>query len=64
MVTWMQVMAEARRLDEKRKSGERLNEEDALGLVVMLFDFHNQAVEKVPEPSRPSLRATGQGGGC
>ena len=56
MVAWIQVMAEARRLDEKRKLGERLNEEDALGLVAMLLDFHNQAVEKVPEPSRPSLR--------
>jgi hypothetical protein len=60
MVTWMQVMVEARRLDDKRKSGERLNGEDSAGLVSMLLNFHDQAVEKVPEPSRPALRMTGQ----
>jgi hypothetical protein len=63
MVTWMQVMAEARRLDEKRKCGEHLSEDEGAGLVDMLLDFHNQAVEKVPEPSRPSLRVTGQRSG-
>lgn len=63
VVTWMQIMAEVRRLDDKRKRGEHLGEEDAAGLVAMLLDFHNQAVVSVPMPSRPSLRRTGQDNG-
>jgi hypothetical protein len=61
MVTWMQIMAEVQRLDDKQKGREHLSEEDAAGLVAMLLDFHWQAVEKVPTPSRPSLKATGHG---
>jgi hypothetical protein len=57
----MQIMVEVRRLDDKQKSGERLSGEDAAGLLSKLLDFHEQAVEKVPEPSRPSLRMTGRG---
>jgi len=59
VVTWMQIMVEVRRLDEKRKCGERLGEEEGAGLVAMLLDFHNQVVEKVPTPSRPPSRMTG-----
>ena len=55
----MQIMVEVRRLDEKRKCGERLGEEEGAGLVAMLLDFHNQVVEKVPTPSRPPSRMTG-----
>jgi hypothetical protein len=61
MITWMQIMAEVRRLDDKQKGGEHLSEEDAAGLVAMLLDFHHQAVVKVPTPSRPSLKAASQG---
>jgi hypothetical protein len=61
MVTWMQIMTEVRRLDDKQKGGERLDEEDAAGLVAMLLDFHRQAVVKLPTPSRPTLQATSQG---
>jgi hypothetical protein len=61
MVTWMQIMVEVRRLDGRQKRGEHLGEEDAARLVTMLLDFHNQAVMKVPTPSRPSLKLTGQG---
>ena len=61
MVTWMQIIAEVRRLDDKQKGGEHLSEKDAAGLVAMLLDFHNQAVVKVPTPSKPSLKATSQG---
>jgi hypothetical protein len=55
-VNWMQIMVEVRRLDDKQKSSEHLSEADAAGLVVMLLDFHHQAVVKVPTPSRPSLK--------
>jgi hypothetical protein len=58
MVTWMQIMAEVRGLDDKRKGGEALSHEDAAGLVAILLDFHLQAVAKVPTPSRPSMKAT------
>jgi hypothetical protein len=61
LVTWMQIMVEVRRLDDKRKTAEHLSEDDAEKLVSMLLDFHNQAVEKVPEPSTPSLKMAGQG---
>jgi hypothetical protein len=64
MVTWTQIMVEVRRLDDKRKGGEPLSAEEGAALVAMLLDFHSQAVEKVPEPSRPSLKMTGQGSGC
>ena len=64
MVTWMQIIAEVRRLDDKQKRGEHLSEEDGSGLVAMLLDFHNQAVANVPAPSRPSLELTGQDKGC
>jgi hypothetical protein len=60
MVTWMQIMAEVRRLDDKRKLGEHLGEDDATRLVAMLLDFHDQAVVKVPTPSRPPSRRAGQ----
>jgi hypothetical protein len=52
MVTWMQVMAEARRLDEKQKLGERLSQEDAAGLVAMLSTF-------TIRPSKGSLSLRG-----
>ena len=61
MVTWMQIMVEVRRLDDKRKSGEGLSEQEAAGLVAALLTFHNQAVKKVPTPSRPSMKATRTG---
>jgi hypothetical protein len=60
MVTWMQIMAEVTRLDDKRKGGEHLSQEDAAGLVAMVLDVHNHAVEKLPTPSRPQSRMTGQ----
>jgi hypothetical protein len=63
MVTWMQIMAEVRRLDDKRKGGEPLSGEDAAGLVAMLLDFHWQAIAKVPVPSRPPPRTMGRGKG-
>lgn len=63
MVKWMQIMAEVRRLDDKRKCGDGLSQEEAAGLLTMLLDFHHQAVDKVPEPSGPSLNLTGQGSG-
>jgi hypothetical protein len=63
MITWMQVIAEVRRLDDKRRSGEPLSEGDAAGLVAMVLDFHHQAVKKVPTPSRPSMKATRLGKG-
>jgi hypothetical protein len=59
MFTWMQIMEEVRHLDEKQRTGEHLGEDDAARLVAMLLDFHNQAVEKVPTPSRP-LRSVAQ----
>jgi hypothetical protein len=58
MVTWMQIMAEVRRLDDKKKGGEHLSEADAAELVAMLLDFHSQAVVTAPTPSRPMLRMT------
>jgi hypothetical protein len=61
VVTWMQIMGEVRRLDDRRKRAEHLGEDDAAGLVTMLLDFHNQAVVSVPAPSRPALRRTSQG---
>jgi hypothetical protein len=57
MITWVRVMAEVQRLEEKRGRGERLTPEDAEALVTMLRGFHNQAVAKVPIPSRPSMQS-------
>jgi len=47
----------------QRKGGERLGEDEAGRLVAMLLDFHNQAVEKVPAPSRPPLKSAVQAKG-
>jgi hypothetical protein len=59
MVTWMQIMAEVRRLDDKRQRGGQLAEDEGAALLAMLLDFHNQVVTKVPAPSRPSLDSEG-----
>ena len=54
MMTWMQVMAEVRRLDQQRRHEGRISGADAERLVTMLLEFHSQALEtpsgKMPPP--------------
>jgi hypothetical protein len=44
MTTWIQVMAEVRAMDDRRRSGKGLDGADAEKLVSMILEFHKQAV--------------------
>lgn len=45
MITWIQVMAEVRRLDDVRRREGKLAGPDAERLVTMLLAFHLQATK-------------------
>jgi len=57
MTTWIQVMAQVRRLDEQRRQHGRIDERDADQLVTMLLEFHGQAVVTSPSGEMPAARA-------
>ena len=56
MTTWIQVMTFVRELDDQRRAGRQLSGNDAERLVGMLLDFHERAVEAVPESSQAGQR--------
>jgi hypothetical protein len=57
MTTWIDVMALARALRDKRASGESLDGQDAERLVTLLFNFHERAVAFTPSSEGPPSRA-------
>jgi hypothetical protein len=56
MATWIDVMALARSLRDKRATPEGLNGRDAEDLLTLLFDFHDRAVVSTPPPDEAARR--------